>query len=538
MNGYPKINGEPRDEKEKLKDRWNRLDNIRQTILTRCEEYARWTIPSIFPHGDDTHSIEFQNAADPVGAKATNHLANKIISILYPAQRNFFRLSLTEEAKMEIRATVGAATGDKAAVQAVEASYTELETQLAAVERRAMEYVDFVQYRPQAIHAAKLLIVTGNCLSFHPRGKPAQIYSLRDYVLQRDLSGEIIELITRECKNYETFHPDVQARLTGSQNKEGKKYKRGTNVTIYTQVKLMDDGKYHVKQCADMVDLDIPNAFFSRDKLPWIPLTWDLIRGEDYGRGLVEQYAGAFHSINCYTQALRNIAVTVGNIQMFVDPQSNIDLETLNQAPPGTWHSGKKDDISTPDLNLYNQVAVLQSMIERYEKVLAQAFLVNTDLIRDAERVTQEEIRLVANELETSQGGVYSRLASTWQARLAAIVLDQIDFNEIGNGIVPKILTGMDSISRAGELDNLRLYMSDLAMLDGIPEEFRAVIDPQRYSEYVATHRQVEHNKFLKTPQQIQQEQEMKQQQMQQQLQAEAQAKATGEAGAQMMREE
>ena len=68
---------------------------------------------------------------------------------------------------------------------------------------------------------------------------------------------------------------------------------------------------------------------------------------------------------------------------------------------------------------------------------LGAAFLLNTAVTRDAERVTAQEIRMQAQELESSLGGVYSRLANELQLPLAKRLLQEIDevfkdnFNEI-----------------------------------------------------------------------------------------------------------
>src|SRR5690606_28169568 len=145
--------------------------------------------------------------------------------------------------------------------------------------------------RPQATLAAKYLIVTGNAMIFHPpNGGPVQVFSLRDYVVQRDLSGEVIEFITRECKAFETFHPDVQAQINAQRALRRDGPAEATDdIKVYTQVKIGDDGRYEATQEAGGVKLQILDARWPKHLLPWVILTWNLVRGENYGRGLVSE---------------------------------------------------------------------------------------------------------------------------------------------------------------------------------------------------------------------------------------------------------
>ena len=502
-----------------LQNRWTYLDGKKSTRLRQAEEYASWTLPYVFPR-TQIEDLELQLSGDAIGAQAVNHLSNKVVSVLFPPQRMFFRLHVDESIKKAAEQAMSqqGAPDVEAAKSAVSAAMLALDADLESTEKQAQDYMDMVAYRPQAVNAAKLLIVTGNAMMYHPDQRPVQVYNFRDYCVVRDLSGELIEIMTKESKTFETFAPEVQVQLRNLRKLEDRKsnteYNDMTEVTIYTRIVLEDDGKFHVYQAGDNCMLDTAGAFYTKDKLPWIPLTWNLIRGEDYGRGLVADFAGAFHAVNVLTGSLLNIAAIMGDIKFLVNPSSLVDVPTLNKAAPGSYHPGKEGDVSAIQMDKQNDAQFIASMIDRYERQIAQAFLLNSALTRDAERVTAEEIRAQANELETSNGGIYSRLAATWQVQTASIILDQIKFEGIGNGIQPKVVTGMDSLSRTGELDNIRMFLTDLAMLNGVPEDVRAAMNIPAFMQVIGTNRQVDYKSFTKTAQQMQQE---RQQQMQEQ---------------------
>lgn len=509
-----------------LQHRWDKLDGKKTSVKSRSEQYAKWTLPFLFPETGSTSGSENQLSNDSIGARSVNHLSNKVVSSLFRPQGPFFRLSLSAEqlAKIE-KLTEGADPAE------VADAVSKVEKELNSTERSAMEHLDMVAYRPQATFAAQLLIATGNALVYHPEGKPVQVFTVRDYCVVRDLSGTVIEIMTRECKAFETFKPEVQAQLRNGRTVNNTQYENDTDVTVFTQIKLNDDGKFQAKQEAGLIELDTQGASWPVNVLPWIPLTWTLVRGEDYGRGLVEDFAGAFHAIEVLTQSLINLAGVMGDIKFLVNPASLIDVNALNNSPPGSYHAGKEGDVVAVQTNKGADANFIVTMIERYEKQIAQAFLLNSSVTRNAERVTAEEIRIQANELEMSVGGIYSRLALQWQLPTAYITLDHIKFNSVSQGIKPKIITGMDSLSRQGELDNVRMWIGDLAMLEAVPEDIRGVIDPLKFAAYLGTNRQVDYNKFLFTQAQLQQRQEQQQQMLAQQEQQKAAGTVAAEAG-------
>jgi hypothetical protein len=109
------------------------------------------------------------------------------------------------------------------------------------------------------------------------------------------------------------------------------------------------------------------------------------------------------------------------------------------------------------------------------ERRIAAAFLLNNSVTRDAERVTAEEIRMQAQELEGSYGGVYSRLATELQLPLAKRLLKK--FDPLLKDVEPVIVTGLDSLSRNSELDRTRAFFNDLVQLSDVPEEVALRID-------------------------------------------------------------
>ncbi len=507
-----------------LQQRFNQLHLTKTSIMTRCVDYATWTLPGMFPRIGLTQNIEYQQSVESLGARGVNHLSNKLVLTLFQPSTPFFRIRIASKEAILLQKM--ADSGDQQALTVLK----NMDTVLAEAEQEAMSKLDYNRYRTEATTACKQLIITGNALLYHPEGtkERVHVYSLRDYCVLRDLSGEPIEIITRDNKAFCTFHDDVKNQLRVSAK---DKYEDDTDVTIYTRVRLEDDGKWHLQQAADIVNLD-SEGVWTTEELPWIVLSWNLLRGENYGRGLVEDYAGAFHALQILTNAVIRSVAQAADLKIGVDPASVVDVTELNKAQPGSYHTCKKDDIFP--LVTTNSVDLQQAfqMIERLEKQITTAFLLNSAVQRDAERVTAEEIKYVAQELETAYGGIYSRFAEEWQLKEATLLLKRIHVN-LGKDIYPQIITGLDSLSNAGEMNNMELFLHDLSMLAGIPPEMLQAIDPMAYAVFCAVRRGVEYKKILKTPQQMQQDQQQAQQQQAQQAQSQAGASVADAAGKQ-----
>jgi hypothetical protein len=142
--------------------------------------------------------------------------------------------------------------------------------------------------------------------------------------------------------------------------------------------------------------------------------------------------------------------------------------------------------------------------------------LLTTGTVRDAERVTAEEIRMQAQELEDVLGGVYTVLAAEMQRavvnRLVARLKFKGEFPTLPEGSVkPVIVTGFEALGRGHELNKWRSFFSDGAALFG--EAFLAGFDPGAVAQLFATHHNVDIEGILKTPEQIQGEQAAAQQQ-------------------------
>lgn len=481
--------------------RWNQLDGLRRGFITRCETYAHYTLPKICtPSGYDQNTSELQHDFQAVGAQAVNHLANKIMLALFAPSRPFFRLDASRELKAELM---------EAGV--TEAQLTEI---LALGEKEAIAELDKLAMRPKLFEAVKHLIVTGNVLLDLSEDE-ARVIGLKKYVARRSQRGKLLECIIADKLTFDELDPEVQEQASRYYG-----YTEDKEVTHYLWITRNANGDYVMDQWVD--EFKLPKKFsgkWSEADLPYRVLTWDLSDDAHYGTGLVEDYKGDFAGLSTLTKAQITGAILSSEFRWLVNPAGQTRVEDFENSENGAAIPGEEGDIvlvqsgKAADLNMIAQVNA------EYVNRIARGFLLGSAVTRDAERVTAEEIRMQAQELETSLGGAYSRLAVDFQIPMAYWLLEMVNLTIQGKGVRPSIVTGLDALSRSGDLEELKLWLADMVAVSNIPPGMQARLRMDELAKALAAPRRIKVDQYLKSEEQFQQEQQALQQQ-QAQLQA------------------
>lgn len=467
------------------------MDSQRTAFLSRCEEYAKWTIPATFPLAGEENQ-ELMNAWHAVGARLVNNLANKMMMALFSPSRPFFRLVMEDALKAEVMAKT----------QATEAQIDEA---LARAERKGFLKMGKWRLRTSLTMLMQQIVVVGNGLLYvDTYNNASQAYSLRDYVVKRDLSGVPLVTITRDRKHPRTVPENLQQYIPASKQVAGLAMK-DQYIELYTIVVRQSDGSHKVVQAFDETIVPETEASYPKGACPWIHSVWKLPRGWDYGVGMVEEYSGDFHAINEIVKSVNFGVAEACDIKKLVNPAGMTDVDELNSAASGAYVAGAADDITIPTLGIkVNDFQFALALAQWHERRLGEAFLLNSAVTRDAERVTAEEIRMQAAELETSHAGIYSRQAEDIQLPLAHLFMHDVNIDLAEDQLEPVIVTGMDALSRMSEQDQLMMFMQDLALLNSVPPELQSWIDPPGLIQTVGANRGVDYSKFLKSPEQKQ----------------------------------
>ena len=445
------------------KSRYNKLVADRQPYTARAERNAKLTVPLLFPKDTMTGSTDIETPYQSVGARGVNNLASKIMLAMFPPNEPFFRLDMGQKAKGQLEQYGGSDVD------------TKISQLMGIIENDVMSHIEASRYRITINEAVLQLVVAGNALLFlPPKEGGIKMYRLNNYVIVRDGIGDWIELISKDNISYSALPPEAQACMGESDIEPDK------NCEVYTHVYLDGDTYYMYQELNDTVIKDSEQQF-PKDKAPWIPLRLRKMDNENYGRSFVDEYYGDLKTLNALSKAIVELATLSAFALFLVSPGSALRPDKLKKAESGDFVKGKENDIVAFQLNKTADLNVAFQQTQDIQSRLSFAFLLNSAVQRAAERVTAEEVRYVANELEDSVGNIYSLLSLELQLPLVKCVMAQMTAQgELPNlpqgsaGIEPKIVTGMEALGRGHDLTKIEQFLQACQIIPDFQQRLKS----------------------------------------------------------------
>lgn len=458
---------------------WSACAGLRSAMITRTERYAALTVPKIMlPDGFDAMSTDQSHDYQSIGAQAVNHLANKLMLAMFAPSRPFMKLKPGKQAKAD------AAKMNLTDVQ--------LNAILANGEREAIAALDNTGQRPRLFQVMRHLIITGNTLLYLGKDR-LRTFGLKNYVVKRDVEGNVLHIVVREHLRFDELETKIVDLLRTRHSDESK-------VMFYRWIKREHNGSYTMSQWVDEVRL--PKEYAGKwpaDKLPYQALAWDLADEDDYGTGLVEEYVGDLEACSVLSEATVDGAVLGTEYRWMVNPTGQTSIDDINNSENGDALSGLPTDVAPTQGGNPQAITVAEQVNDKYERRISRGFLMGSAVIRDAERVTTEEVRLTAMELETAYGSVYSTLAVSLQLPVGNWLFDLIELKLGEADLKVTIVTGLDALSRNGDLENFRLAMGDMAAVTAVPPELAARMKWEEVAAFIGQGRGVDLRKFIMT---------------------------------------
>ena len=492
----------------KAKERYSQLESGRTQFLDVAVEASELTLPYLvtrdeYKQGKRTLLQPFQS----VGAKAVVTLSAKLMLAMLPPQTAFFKLQIRddkvgEEIEPEIR--------------------SELDLSFAKIERNIMEYIAASSDRVVVHQALKHLIVSGNALIFMAKDG-LKHYPLNRYVVNRDGNGNVLEIVTKEMIDRKVLGLE---RQVPSKEPNGDYSSDEDDAEVYTYVRLDEgSGRWLWHQEVDGQILPGSRSTAPKNASPWLVLRFNTVDGEDYGRGRVEEFIGDLRSLNGLAQALVEGASVASKVIFLVSPSATTKPGTLAKAGNGAIIQGRPEDVGVVQVGKTADFATAANLSQQIERRILEAFLVMN--VRQAERVTAEEVRLTQLELEQSLGGLFSLLTVEFLIpylnRILLVLQRGNQIPRIPKDLVrPKIVAGVNALGRGQDQQALTQFIGTIAQTLG-PEALQKFIDPTEAIKRLAAAQGIDVLNLVKSPETM--EAEMQQQQQmatQQQLLSQA----------------
>lgn len=466
------------------------------SAILKTEDLAKWSLPTIFADPTLREGKQVQIARDyqSIGAMLTNYLASKLTQLLFPSNQPFFRLEGTQD---NTAASLGMTSKD-------------LSSRLAELENAAYKRIFMGSSYHQIVHALKLLIVSGNCLLYRDSTDYRTLaYSIRQYSILRDGTGKVLDIILKERITVGSVPASMQPLFPNRKDTDA--------LTLWTRCKRqhrsMGDTFIVSQQIENHAVPDISE--YPEKVCPFIPVVWNLVTGENYGRGLVEDFAGDFAKLSSLSEALALYEIETCRVIHLVSPGSTVDIDQLRGADSGSYVQGKVGEVAAVEAGDAQKIQALLNDLQTIYQRLAPAFMYSGNM-RDAERVTAEEIKSTSMQADISLGGIYSSIADAMHVPLAHILVNEIEpsfiTEVVSGGINLSVLTGVAALGRSTNIQNILEAANDIAMCAQVFPNVSKRFDMDKVIEIILLGRGVKLDDVLKSEEQLQQE--LKQQQM------------------------
>ena len=488
--------------------RYARLASDRTIFLDTARECAKLSLPYLLTPTGVVNGQKLPTPWQSIGAKGANVMASKLMLSLFPVTATFFKLQIND----------GKLASDPELDVKIK---SEIDLSLSKMERVIMQHIAESQDRVVLHQAMKHLIVTGNVLVYMG-SSGVKLYPLDRYVVVRDGEGQPTEIVTVESINRQ-FLPDKFKKPKSSINRvDDNTATPSLDVTVgedetavYTWAKLQD-GQWRWRQEVDGEIIEDSYGKAPKTQTPWLPLRFNIVDGEDYGRGRIEEYLGDLKSLEGLMQAMVEGSAAAAKVVFLVSPSATVKPATLAKAGNGAIIQGRQEDVSVVQVAKQADFSTAYQMITQLTQRLSEAFLILT--VRQSERTTAEEIRATQQELNEQLGGIYGNLTTELlqpylQRKLFVLQRSKI-LPKLPKGVVfPTVIAGIEGVGRGQDRESLMMFLQTVSQALG-PESMMKFVDPEEAIKRLAAAQGIDTVKLVKTAEQRQQEDMQARQQM------------------------
>lgn len=494
----------------------------REPYLVRARRCSRLTVPSLFRELGEDETTSETVPWQTMGAYGVNCISAKLVLTLFPSGIPFINL------KQDKKALAGLAQLDPEVRGKLKA---EIDKGLSGVEREFMEGVEEDGDRWRLFDAMRHAVVGGNhCIKVEPDASLKSI-PLEQYIVVRDGGGRLVEFIVEDEMEWETLPADIQQHClakgyvvqyeeTGNKapipnQKPVRVYTRGYRITapgVGTRFKVSQE----------VWGEDVPGteAIYNEDALPYVFLRMVALKKESYGRSYVEDYEGDLQTLDGFWQILTEGSAAIAQLKWLVKSGSTTNKKQFAELPNGGVMTGDPEDVGAVHSEHQGDLMVASSRADRIETRLEKVFIINSSVQRNGERVTAEEIRYMARELENTLGGVYSNQVTTFQAPYAALKMAALQRNgrvtQLPKGTTKMtILTGDAALGRMQKAQTLDEYVQTAAAVATAMAQspIAAYLNWETYLNRSAANRGIDTDGLIHTEEEVTEQQNQAQQQ-------------------------
>lgn len=498
------------------------LAGERNYWLDRARRSASLTIPYLIPRSNSPSQENMDSYVLPwngIGQRGCNNLAAKLLMAILPPTEAFFRFTLDP---IEMEKQEAAMLEQGMPPEEIASAKSEIDLTLNKLELSILRSIETSNDRVVVHEALLHLIVSGNCLTYV--GDDGLVcYPLNRYVLLRDPVGEPLVAVVCETMAIEQLPASIREEL----QKDDDEYAglvENTDPAPMGQPEKTVDLYTCIKWTAESVEwwqeinkkeIEGSRGQAKKSVSPWLPLRMSSYQASSYGPGYIESACIAdLQTAEALSQAVSECALVSAQVKHLVKPSGVTNAKGLAEAPNGAYLPGNPEDVFTVRTDKGSDINVAFTALQRIESRLAASFMLAE--MRDAERVTAEEVRVTTLQTETSLGNVYAILTSEFQApyirRRLELYMRQGGMQRLPENLVqPMVSVGLAGVGRGNDLEKTARFIQILQQALG-PEGMAMYVNNTELIKRLSSSMGISPLGLIKSEEQIAAEQQQAQQ--------------------------
>ena len=416
----------------------------RNPYETRAKEIAKISLPRVIREDGSNGGEELgDTVSQSFNGRLVNNLKSKIGMALLPPSTSSFKLKPDAEAMETL-------FGENPDEKAREALYQKLSGSTDVINTE----IENQQIRSSLFDMLTQMIIVGSCVVEKipkSEGGGINVFPLKTFVVKLDSKGKPVMMVVKEV--LVTLPEGVKADETKEEWE------------MFTLLEMVEGGSWEMSQEIDGDLTGESSTFSDYDKLPFRYFGWEWLQGDTYHRGFAEDYYADMKQIDALAKLNTQGAVIAAKSLILVNQRGGrTRKDVIANSINGAVVDGVADDITAFQLQKGHDFQISNDREKEIKRELQQCFLDSGSVARDAERVTAEEIRVMAQQLESSSlAGVYSKMSLDWSKWIVEQVMDEVGIKF--DAIEVNVLTGLDALGRSQESGKLDKFVERVMAL-------------------------------------------------------------------------
>lgn len=435
-------------------DAYTSLCKDRQSVIDMGRAMAELTIPSVLPPDGYKVGDDIPGNNQSMNAVAVNTLASELMFMAFPPGQPIFRPKINEaKLQKEIDQDPELYARTQLALSRLEIAHREK----LATTGIATAYVGYL----------KLMLVAGNALWKQVKLDSPTYHPPTKYVVSRATDGHPMVTILEEVVRVSTLDEDVQDQVYANEpelkeDRETPEWLRECTIYSVCKLKVRNNERtwlYWQEHKGEVIEgTEVETDY---DDAPMWPGWMIPVFGQNWGRSYCEEYRGDLYTIEAAASGINDLGAVAAWSLIFTKPGGRTSLRQVQKARNLDILSGSAEDVTVFRSEKNADANFMLQHFEQAARRIGTAFLVQSAVMRQGERVTKEEVQRVGRQLDRAMGGLYTGIAQGSQRR---IITRAIRLHEEESKYLPSmprdtvtidVITGLDAMGADNDATNL-----------------------------------------------------------------------------------